>query len=449
MALVKHIFDKMKFYFCMAGILLCILSCNQNDPSIETTESYYFYKDGDRQMGVAGEYLENELSVTYYPDANNMDAKIQVHFEVTSGGGSVDSPNQALSPQIPFVSTKWKIGTHSTNQSVTAHMYDQNGKHLTDLIYSSWAFQAGKWDTVYNSPDRFFTMARDMVHKKTYIIKDSRLFVQGDHYFKWNIVESFQDKICRSVKVDSKGTIYVVVESGELFKSVNQGESFVRCTHPFPERNYLSHLNITYNDYLWVNNSYSVDDVAVYAWRYSTDCGQTWISTDLKRNSNFADIYRLSDDSFITADWRDGKYILYQSKNGVNWLPISEKFPTYPMGIFVSEKDEIIVYGKGYDASIIIYKSTDLLKTFSGKYSIPIEWSSSANFFEKFNDTYYMCFPGGGAFKTKDFENFDIVLKNTSLNDLMIDHNGVLFLNEEKFLNENKPYTMYIWKDKD
>ena len=530
MVRVKYIFEKMKSYFCVVCILLCVWSCHQHDPSMEILSynfvsigngqvgfageyfqddlwvfydysqlsfpsddvevhfevtsgggsvdsprqtlvdsvfvktrwkagfdspdqsvtahvygknrkllasmtfsakvSFNFAKSGDGQIGVAGEYLENVLSVVY-----NTDREIQVKFEVTSGGGSVDSPSQTLSPQTSVVSTKWKTGTHSTNQSVTARLYTHNGTHLTDLTYSSVAFQTGKWDTVYNSPDRFLTMAKDVVNKKTYIIKnDNRLYVQGDHYYsKWNIVESFQDKECQSAKVDSKGMLYVVTNYGELYKSADQGTSFVLCNRPYSKSNIPFRLHITNNDYIWVNNN---DD----PWRYSSDEGQTWVSTDYTNFIDFADIYNLSDGSFITVDWMDNQYSYYRSINGINWLPIPGNFPKSPLGMFVSDKDEIIVYGQE-TISIIIYKSTDFLSPFSSVYSVT-KGEVSGVVFEKHNDVYYICFPGSGIYKTKDFTTFEVALKNASISNFMIDHNGVLFA-----VGNNN--TMHYWKDKD
>ena len=223
--------------------------------------NYYHAISGNGQTGIAGEYLEDKLSITF-----NTEETIRVHFEVTSGGGSVDAPEQTISPQSPVVSTKWKTGTNSVNQTVTARMYDQGGRHLTDIIFSSTAFTIGNWDLIGNLPVNFYTMAKDMVNSKTYIIKNGNLHVKDDHSFdQWNIVASFQDKWCTFIKVDSKGILYVVTENGELFKSVDQGVSFISCTKPFSDFNHPFWLHITNNDYLWVNNDYYwVEGATIY-----------------------------------------------------------------------------------------------------------------------------------------------------------------------------------------
>jgi len=401
--------------------------------------NFYHAISGNGQTGRIGEYLDDELSITF-----NTDETIQVRFEVTSGGGSIDTPEQTISPQNPVVSTKWKTGNF-INQTVTASMYDQGGRHLTDIYFFSTTDSKGNWDLIGNIPVSFITMAKDMVNGKTYIIENGRLHIKDDFYFdQWNIVASFQDKRCTSIKVDSKGILYVATSDGDLYRSADQGGSFVQCARPFPETNINSLLlNITNNDYIWANNNFSsVDGETVYtSWRYSTDRGQTWVSTNYKTYSTLGNIYSFSDNSFMAVDINND-LILNQSINGTYWSKSSKKLPNNVMGMLVTEKDEIILYGQ-VDASIVIYKSTDFLTTFSQVCSVPINWPSTRNFVEKYKDSYYFCFPGGGIFRTKDFETFDIVWNNESVSNLMIDHNGVLWI----FASEPS-FSIYCWKEK-
>ena len=440
----------MRLYLFVACILCCTWSCNQQDPYSEVTGSYYFYKSGDGQLGVAGEYLENELWIECNFSGTEYLDELQVHFEVTSGGGSVDSPHQTLSYQpilssssVPIVSTKWKTGFLSKEQTVTAHIYGKNRKHLTDIVFSSTVYQFGNWDLIGNIPVNFYTMAKDMVNNKTYIIRYGRLHVMDDFYFdQWNIVASFEDKSCNSIKVDSKGILYAVTENGELFISTDQGLSFVSCGKPFTNFNYPFYLHITNNDYLWaINDYYWSEGATIYPWRYSADGGLTWISTDFKRNSNQVDIFSFTDNSYMSVDWNN-QYILFQSMDGTNWLQTSKKLPEHVMGMFVTERDEIILYGQ-VGASIVIYKSTDFLTSFSQVYSVPIEWSGG-NYVEKYKDSYYFSFSGGGIFRTKDFETFEIVWSNESVFNLMIDHNGVLYA-----AVSDPSYSIYCLKEKE
>ncbi len=424
----------------LACFLLLVSSCNNQEPSLEYPESYYFNKLGDMQIGMAGEFLENEVVVTSYADH-----QLQVQFEVTSGGGMVENPNQTLPPRQSNVSAKWKTGKKSTKQTLIANIYNSKGKYLTRLTYSAFALQSGKWDTLtypLYSSEVFIYMARDMVNKKTYIIKENRLYAQGDRYYQWDIVENFKDKYgVTYIRVDNKGTLYVVMGNGELYKSEDQAETFIPCTNPFPGWNSAFRLVFTADGVLWANNGYYGGS---HPWHFSEDGGKTWESTDLPGNIGIWELYSLPDGSYIKMDWMDtddNKCVLFHSTNKYNWVVTTANLPEYTLSMYVTEKGEIIIYNQPLPVIIgEIHKSTDLGKTFTRIYTVPINWSSSDNYFDKVNDTYYMCFPGGGFYKTTDFENFSAVWKNTNLYKVLIDHNNVFYAIDTNWLSDMRVY---------
>ena len=454
---------KIKFIIFVV-VSFCMWSCKESEPASEPpVESYNLSISGDYQIGAAGEYLETEITLAYSPEVG-MDATIQVHFEVTSGGGSVDTPNQILSAQTPVVSTKWKTGTQPTQQKVTAHVYGKNRKLLTDLVYTSSALQPGKWDTVYYQRDpleNFLEMAKDPIHKKTYLIKgDQRLYIQGEHYSQWKLVESFKDKECTSIAVDSKGTLYVM--SGiELFKSVDHGASFAPCTSPFSgfsiNQLTIEHLRIslqiTDNDHLWIN-----DGGMVYGFgnRHSVDGGQTWIASDFYP---YMDIYSLSDESLITLiDVGNAEYNFGRSIDGISWYPLPENMFQIPKNMFVTSEDEIIVsdtrrYYQPYRQFIDIYKSTDLGETCTRVYSFditehPTSYSTNV-YIEKIKDEYYIYVSSLGIYKTKDFESFGTVFKGSTISGFMADHTGAIFVETYERYDRYGVATRYYWKDKE
>jgi len=59
------------------------------------------------------------------------------------------------------------------------------------------------------------------------------------------------------------------------------------------------------------------------------------------------------------------------------------------------------------------------------------------NIFNKWENTYYILVPGFGILKSDDLEHFETYWLNSELNNLFIDHNGVLIA---KDWNNNTVY---------
>ena len=53
--------------------------------------------------------------------------------------------------------------------------------------------------------------------------------------------------------------------------------------------------------------------------------------------------------------------------------------------------------------------------------------TTSWHCYDKFKDYYYVLAPGGGVWKTKDFENFEELMKFTVQRNLFIDHTGTVY----------------------
>jgi hypothetical protein len=59
------------------------------------------------------------------------------------------------------------------------------------------------------------------------------------------------------------------------------------------------------------------------------------------------------------------------------------------------------------------------------------------NIFNKWGNFYYILLPGFGILKSFDLKNFDVYWNNYNLNNLFIDHNGILIA---KDWNMNRVY---------
>jgi len=422
-------------------ILFFASSCSSQDPSIRDLESYRFYKSGDNQSGYAGQYLQDSLAISFNGRVLNLDSnaykiptEIRVHFEVISGGGSIDQPNQVI-PASGLVSTKWKIGTSSTNQIVTASLYDKTGKLLAKMDFTAFAFQPGRWDIISNFPVGYLNdMVRDTINAKTFMIVGSKLYEEGDNYFQWKEVQNVNNINFHSIEIDKKGTLYVGAWDGNLFKSDDHGKTFSECTKPIPNYNGYFELIVNTDNTIWVSRW-------TYPLRYSNDGGQTWKITEsgLNNSSQAMDVFKFSNGNFIT--WMGDNYSVLESSNGINWLPIST-LPKFTSKIYVTEKDEIIAINQ--ESGMSIYKLANGSQVFTRVYSLMASYNTAPmkDVFNKINGYYYICIPGAGILKTINFNSFELVYDNSDIRGLMIDHNGVFFVTNKDF---NK---VYCYKEK-
>jgi hypothetical protein len=416
------------FLIALLGyFLLTITSCSGQDPQIITTESYTFSIWGNNQSGFAGQYLTDNLMVSYRGSVLNIDSNksfipngIHVHFEVISGRGTIDQPVQEI-PANGSVFTKWKIGTSTSDQLVTAYVSDKTGKLLAQINFKAYAFQPGRWDVISNFPYGYLDqMVRDTINKKTFVILGSMLFQEGKNYFQWEKVMSFVNQSCCNIRMDRNNVLFASTRDGKLFKSADQGLTFTECTKPIPDFSGYFDLMITTDNRIWVSRW-------SYPLRYSKDGGQTWILTSSGLsvdNAEPLDVSRFSTGDFVNL--MSNNSMIYASSDGINWTQL-QNTPKYTLKIFVTDKDELIVLNQ--EAGMSIYKSMDKGQTFNRVYSILPTYGTvpMTNTFNKLNGYYYVCIPGAGILKTIDFNTFELIYSNSDIRGLMIDHNGILF----------------------
>ncbi len=184
---------------------------------------------------------------------------------------------------------------------------------------------------------------------------------------------------------------------------------------------------VSSDKYIWVTTN-------GYALRCSRDGGETWTcdSIGLAPKELLGDVFRLSNGTLLFHSLNCN---LNKSENdGKTWLPVQA--PEYSIKLYVTEKDEIIICNQ--DGGFSIYKSTDLGQHFHRVYSVWPEFGTLMDhIFHKFKNSYYVMIPGYGILKTDDFNTFEVYWHNTNLNNLFMDHNGVLIA---KDWNHDKVY---------
>ena len=404
-------------------VLVSSFSCSgQDDPSVKDLEAFNFYNSGNDQRGFAGMYLNDSLVVGYNQYILNPDSTVQrihVHFEVISGGGSIEKPDQEI-PVNGSVYTRWKTGTATNDQKVTASLFNNSGKLLTRVTFTAIAFQPGRWDEISNFPNGYLNdLATDTVNHLTFMIIGTSLYTEGENYFQWDRVKNFVNQNCHSIEIDTNGTLYIGAWDGKLFKSTDHGKSFTECTKPIPEYEGYFDLIITSDNTIWVSRFN-------YPLRFSTDGGNTWKVSEsgLNNSSQSIDVFRLSTGKFITLSFDN--ISLLESTDGIHWLPVNNK-TLNTARMQVTDKDEIIMMNVASSANIT--KSVDGGKTFTQVYSGNVSYATSPmrDIFSSYKGVHYICMPGAGILKTSDYNSFESIYSNINIRGLMIDHNGVLF----------------------
>lgn len=420
----------------LAFVIFAGVSCSNQDPSITNLESYSFYNSGNNQRGLTGQYLKDSLVVGYSgtifnPDSNKSVPAVglRVHFDVISGLGTIDKPDQTI-PANGKVSTKWKIGTSTSGQQVTATIYDKAGKLLTQIDFIAYAFQPGRWDVITSFPNGYLNdMVSDTTHHRTFLIVGATLYTEGDNYFQWDIVPGFENMSCHSIEMDKNGIIYIGTWDGKLYKSNDFAKTFTECTKPIPEYAGYYELMLTSDNTIWVSRFN-------YPLRFSNDGGKTWILSEsgLNNSSQSIDIFRFSNGKLITLSFDNTS--LLESTDGIHWIPVNNT-SLYKSRMYVTEKDELIIMN--VTSSSFVKTSSDGGKNFSQVYSGRVSYSTAPmnHIFSSYKGNNYISIPGEGILKTTDFNSFELIYDNTDIRGLMVDHNGAFFATNKLF---NKVY---------
>lgn len=404
-----------KFAFYILFLVSVLIPSCSPDPSYEIIESYSIFfegQSGSRYM--TGESVDVNLQVI-----NNRDTAVgsyKVMFKVVSGGGSL-SQASVNTDKNGSATTDWQLGSDSYNQVLRASLYKPSGAYLTSRDLSVNCFRNDAWDAVSSAPDGNITgMVADTVYGVTFMVTVNSVYRQGYRYYIWEEVADLKQKSPRTIEIDGNGVIYVSTWSGEILKSLNHGESWITCTKPYPDHPYYIYMHISNDNNIWVFKF-------ELPTKYSTDGGNTWLTAGSDLSSyGFGDVFRLKNGSLLFHG-SNCCSLNRSDDNGQTWTHITT--PGYSTKLYVNAKDEIFICNQ--DGGFTIFKSTDMGATFTRLYSaLPQFGTTMDNIFNKWDNFYYILVPGYGILKSSDLNQYEVYWLNSELNNLFIDHNGVL-----------------------
>ncbi|HUV01720.1 MAG TPA: sialidase family protein [Bacteroidales bacterium] len=337
-------------------------------------------------------------------------------FKVVSGGGSL-SQVSVNTDKIGTATTDWQLGSDSYNQVLRASLYKPSGAYLTSRDLSVNCFRNDAWDAVSSAPDGNITgMVADTVYGVTFMVTVNSVYRQGYRYYIWEEVADLKQKSPRTIEIDGNGVIYVSTWSGEILKSLNHGESWITCTKPYPDHPYYIYMHISNDNNIWVFKF-------ELPTKYSTDGGNTWLTAGSDLSSyGFGDVFRLKNGSLLFHG-SNCCSLNRSDDNGQTWTHITT--PGYSTKLYVNAKDEIFICNQ--DGGFTIFKSTDMGATFTRLYSaLPQFGTTMDNIFNKWDNFYYILVPGYGILKSSDLNQYEVYWLNSEINNLFIDHTGVL-----------------------
>ena len=408
----------MQRYFFRIVILFVFLSCDRYpDPSYKILERYSFrFENQSGQKYFAGETFKDTIKyrVTHQVPTDN--DPVKVVFKIVSGGGTL-SADSVYTDNKGIAATNWKLGSESFEQVIRASSYDPSGKYLTSTDFTAFAFRKDAWDTYSSSSDGSITgMVTDTIHGITLMVTNSHLYRQGSRYYIWEEIVHPNLVSPRTIDIDRNGIVYVGTWKGEVVKSADQGKTWSYCTKPYPDNPYYLFMYVSNDNYIWVSKF-------DYPTVFSRDGGNTWITAGSALNStNIGDVFRLKNGSILFCT-SACCFILRSNDDGSTWTRIET--PAHSNKLFVNEKDEIFVCGQ--ENGVFIYMSTDMGATFRSLYGVSVSFRTTMdNVFNKWKGIYYIQIPGYGILKSTDLIHYEEYFPNNNLDNLFIDHNGVL-----------------------
>lgn len=400
-------------------LLSTIISCNFNDPSVETLASYNFSYFNNNQISVGGEYLKDSIFVQVYSNTTPNDVGgFTVEFKVIKGGGTVDQ-QIVKTNKSGKAATRWKLGTDSFTQIVSARVTDPNGNVFPESQITAHGMIYNAWNEIDYSPlNQLSDLASDTINNQSWMISVSKVYKRGSNFLDWQPINEPKLNGAREIEIDKNGVVYIGTWYGELYKSTDHGLSWIKCTNPIPDRPYYFYFWITNDGDLWATQNERG------LW-HSKDGGTTWLNPVNVSGKNYYmnGAFRLKNGWLLSLGDPTGQkqFVMKSEDDGKTWTPLTT--PNYPYSLFVTENDEIIVFTQ---SNAGIYKSTDLGKSykmvFSG--SVSFNTGSMQSYVHQFGAFYYMAIPGFGVLKTLNFETFETFFSEPNINGLYIDHTG-------------------------
>lgn len=420
------------FLILILSIFVVISPVCSPDPSTELLESYSFtFENQQGQRYNPGEQINVALQI--FNNKEPVATPFRIAFAVTEGGGSI-ARETILTQDAARITNEWTLGPNSLDHRLKADIFRANGEYMTSVFLTAITMRENEWDAVSAEPDGTITdLAADTIAGVTLMISKGSLYRQGEKYYLWEKVTHPVMDSPRTIEIDSRGTFFVSTWNGEIVKSSDHGISWQKCTKPFPDNPYYVFMDVANDDYLWVFKF-------EYPTVFSADEGVTWQTAGSSLSSfGYGDVFRLKSGTLLFHG-SNCCSLNRSDDNGLTWTQITT--PGASTKLYVNEREEIFICNQ--DGGFAIFKSTDMGATFTRLFGCYPQFGTTMdNIFNKWEDYYYILVPGYGILKSYDLEHYEVYWLNKELNNLFIDHNGVLIARDW----DNK--TIYYRKNTD
>lgn len=424
----KTLWKAIKYFYLMCLLYISNACENNNDPSIETLSSYNIQTVNNDQNARAGEYLKDSIFIRVTNRLSPFDQKgFKVEFQVISGDGTIDQ-TEVVTRLNGIAGTRWKLGSKSFTQTVRARTYNLKSEIISELTFNAYAIIPNFWSDVVSYPlSQISDLSADTINQKTWMVSLGKIYKRRNNFLDWDVLNNENIVSPRQIKVDNKGVVYTGTWNGELFKSSDGGQSWIKCGNPIPDRIYFFDFWITSDGDLWA----AAPEAGTW---HSKDGGTSWS----KANSGYLNgIYRMKN-GWLMAKYGDPYALKKSEDDGLTWSQIQT--PGYPYSFYVTHNDNIIITIQG--PSVGIYKSTNSGNSFTPVHSVPVSFGTSSFLpqFHKYKEWYYFIVPGYGVLKTEKFEHFETVFDEPLIQGLFMDHTGSLIA---KGAMEKSAHTFY------
>ncbi len=407
-----QIVQSLKHLIFIFLLTFSVASCkNMGDPHTEILAYYNLGHSDLIQIGNGGEYLSDSLFVQIYNQLSVEDiANYRIEFEILTGGGSVDKTKLFTRKDGKAV-TRWKLGKEKFKQTALAKIYNPDGIFLSQIQFTAYGSLPNAWHEVDFPPlSQVADLESDTINHVSWMISSGRIYKRGDNFMNWQL-NSVNIKSPMEIKIAKNGVTYVSTWYGELFKTTDFGQNWIKCTNPIP--NHFNRFNFFTTSEGYLRAKAPQDSVL---WQ-SKDGGLTWsiLQTD------FIDGFKLKNGWIISHFDKPYNSIWKSEDDGKTWkmLPVTN----YPYFVYVTANDEIIVCNQ--ENGVSVYKSTDMGQSFTRIYNVKTIFGVGS-MIRKYGSWYYLLIEGYGVLKTSDFKDFETIFNEPYIHALYIDHTGCI-----------------------
>ena len=407
-------------------------------PGTETIEAFSFVILGNNQSAESGEYLQNEVGVQIMLESliPQPTQKFHAELEVTQGGGTLEKTTIDADSNGKML-TRWKLGNEKNQQTMKGKIFDADGRYYSEFTINANAFFPDKWNTITTG---FLVGIQDMVsdtiNQRSMLISGMDLYKKEGSkgkFYEWEKIQGFSYPYnFKDIEINSRGEVFGGSWDGNLYKSTDWGQNWTLISRPIADNIYNFELSISSDDYIWVSRW----DKDMYC---SKDEGKSWHKDTSSTASNhpLGPVYQFNDASHLALALN----IKQTLDGGITWKDLNT--PQYPSTLYVTDENEIILQGQ--EGGFTLYKSSDSGKTYKKVFSPNVAFGTTSwHCYDKFKNYYYVLAPGGGVWKTRDFEKFEELVTFSLQRNLFIDHTGTIYAGGFNYSNATPDPTLVL-----